>query len=54
MKRNPNRPRRREPYRYDATSEQYTACIRQALAGGRIPLNVLQVVYHVLLPYMHG
>ena len=25
MKRNPNRPRRREPYHYDATGAQYMA-----------------------------
>lgn len=27
MKRNPNRPHRREPYHYDATGAQYIACI---------------------------
>ena len=54
MKRNPNRPRRREPYRYDATPAEYTASIRRALSNEHIPLHVLQMVYHVLLPYMHG
>lgn len=54
MKRNPNRPRRREPYHYDATGAQYIACIETALQHGQsIPLHVLQVVYHMLLPYMH-
>lgn len=54
MKRNPNRPRRREPYHYDATGAQYIACIETALQHGQsIPLHVLQVVYHMLLPYNH-
>lgn len=53
-KSNPDRPRRREPYHYDATSEQYAACIRQALNAGRVPLNVLRMVYAMLLPYMHA
>lgn len=47
MKRNPNRPRRREPYHYDATGAQYIACIETALQHGQsIPVHVLQVVYH--------
>ena len=51
MKRNPNRPRRREPYHYDATGAQYIACIETALQHGQsIPVHVLQVVYHMLLP----
>lgn len=54
MKRNPNRPRRREPYRYDATPEEYIACIRKALSTKLVPLHVLQMVYHMLLPYMHS
>ena len=55
MKHNPNRPRRREPYHYDATGAVYTACIEAALQRGQsIPLNVLQLVYHMLLPYMHS
>ena len=55
MKRNPNRPRRREPYHYDATGAQYIACIETALQHGQsIPVHVLQVVYHMLLPYMHN
>ena len=49
MKRNPNRPRR------DATGAQYIACIETALQHGQsIPVHVLQVVYHMLLPYMHN
>lgn len=34
MKRNPNRPRRREPYHFDATGAQYIACIETALQHG--------------------
>lgn len=55
MKRNPNRPHRREPYHYDATGAQYIACIETALQHGpSIPLHVLQMIYHMLLPYMHS
>lgn len=55
MKRSPNRPRRREPYHYDATGAQYIACIETALQHGpSIPLHVLQMIYHMLLPYMHS
>ena len=45
-KTNSNRLRRREPYHYDATGAQYIACIETALQ------HVLQVIYHMLLPYM--
>ena len=52
MKRSPNRPRRREPDPYDATGAQYIACIETALQHGpSIPLHVLQMIYHMLLPY---
>jgi len=54
MKRSPNRPRRREPYHYDATPAEYVTCIYKALASDRVPLHVLQMIYHVLLPYMHA
>ena len=55
MKRNPNRQRRREPYHYDASGAQYIACIETALQHGQsIPVHVLQLVYHMLLPYMHN
>lgn len=55
MKHNPNRPRRREPYFYDATAAQYVACILAILQRGQsIPVRVLQVIYHMLLPYMHS
>lgn len=55
MKHNPNRPRRREPYFYDATAAQYVACILAILQRGQsIPVHVLQVIYHMLLPYMHS
>lgn len=54
MKRTHSRPRRREPYHYDATGAQYIACIETALQHGPgIPLHVLQMIYHMLLPYMH-
>ena len=33
MERSPNRPRRREPYHYDATGAQYIACIETAHAA---------------------
>lgn len=53
MKHTPNRLRRREPYHYDATGAQYIACIETALQHGQsIPVHVLQVIYHILLPYM--
>ena len=46
---------RREPYHYDATGAVYIACIEAVLQRGQsIPLNVLQLVYHMLLPYMHN
>ena len=49
------RPRRREPYHYDASGAQYIACIETALQHGQsIPVHVLQLVYHMLLPYMHN
>jgi len=52
-KTNSNRLRRREPYHYDATGAQYIACIETALQHGQsIPVHVLQVIYHMLLPYM--
>ena len=54
-KSNQNRPRRREQYHYDATGAVYIACIEAVLQRGQsIPLNVLQLVYHMLLPYMHN
>lgn len=55
MERSPNRPRRREPYHYDATGAQYIACIETALQhGSSIPLHVLQMIYHMLQPYMQS
>ena len=52
MKRNPNRPHRREPYRYDAEGALYIASILSILQRGQsIPVKVLQMVYHMLLPY---
>ncbi len=55
MKRTHSRPRRRDPYHYDATGAQYIACIETALQHGQsIPLHVLQMIYHMLLPYMHS
>lgn len=43
-KSNQNRPRRREPYHYDATGAVYIACIEAVLQRGQsIPLNVLQL-----------
>ena len=38
-----------------ATGAQYIACIETALQHGKsIPLHVLQMIYHMLLPYMHS
>lgn len=52
MKRNPNRPHRREPYHYDAEGAIYIASILSILQRGQsIPVHVLQVVYRMLLPY---
>ena len=52
MKRNQNRPRRREPYHYDAEGTLYIASILSILQHGQsIPVKVLQMVYHMLLPY---
>lgn len=52
MKRNPDRPRRREPYHYDAEGAIYIASILSILQRGQsIPVHVLQMVYHMLLPY---
>lgn len=53
MKHSQNKPRRREPYHYDASGAQYIACIETALQHGQsIPVHVLQLVYHMLLPYI--
>lgn len=47
--------RRRNPYHYDATPAEYIACIKTALEHGpSIPLHALRMIYHMLLPYMHG
>ena len=55
MKHSQNKPRRREPYHYDASAEQYVGCILAALQHGQsIPVHVLQLVYRLLLPYMHN
>lgn len=46
MKHSQNKPRRREPYHYDASGAQYIACIETALQHGQsIPVHVLQLVY---------
>ena len=38
-----------------ASGAQYIACIETALQHGQsIPGHVLQLVYHMLLPYMHN
>lgn len=43
------------PHHYDASGAQYIACIETALQHGQsIPVHVLQLVYHMLLPYMHN
>ena len=52
MKRNPNRPHRREPYHYDAEGALYIASILSILQRGQsIPVETLKVVYRLLLPY---
>ena len=44
MKHSQNKPRRREPYHYDASGAQYIACIETALQHGQsIPVHVLRV-----------
>ncbi len=49
---NINRARRREPYNYDAEASVYLASILSILQRGQsIPVRVLQMVYHLLLPY---
>lgn len=49
---NINRARRREPYHYDAEGTLYIASILSILQHGQsIPVKVLQMVYHMLLPY---
>ena len=35
MKHSQNKPRRREPYHYDASGAQYIACIETALQHGQ-------------------
>lgn len=41
MKHSQNKPRRREPYHYDASGAQYIACIETALQHGQsIPVHV--------------
>lgn len=55
MKRDPNRPRRREPYHYDVEASVYLASILAILQRGQsIPMRVLQMVYRLLLPYGPG
>ena len=52
MERSPNRPRRREPYHYDATGAQYIACIETALQhGASIRFIIWQLIYPLLQPY---
>ena len=49
---NINRARRREPYHYTAEGEPYIAGILSILQHGQsIPVRVLQLIYHMLLPY---
>lgn len=49
---NINRARRREPYHYTAEGETYIAGILSILQHGQsIPVRVLQLIYHMLLPY---
>jgi len=44
--------RRREPYHYTAEGKTYVASILSILQHGQsIPVKVLQLVYHMLLPY---
>ena len=46
MNRDPNRPRRREPYHYDAEASVYLASILAILQRGQsIPVRVLQIVW---------
>jgi len=43
---------RREPYHFTAEGETYMASILSILQHGQsIPVRVLQMVYHMLLPY---
>lgn len=43
---------RREPYHFTAEGETYIASILSILQHGQsIPVKVLQLVYHMLLPY---
>lgn len=49
---NINRARRREPYHYTTEGETYIAGILSILQHGQsIPVRVLQLIYHMLLPY---
>lgn len=49
---NINRARRREPYHYTAEGKTYIAGILSILQHGQsIPVRVLQLIYHMLLPY---
>ena len=49
---NINRARRREQYHYTAEGETYIAGILSILQHGQsIPVRVLQLIYHMLLPY---
>lgn len=49
---NTNHVRRREPYHYTAEGETYIASILSILQRGQsIPVRVLQMVYHMLLPF---
>ena len=49
-----DRPHRKEPYHYDAARGEYLAGIKRALLNDKVPLRALQIVFHILLPYMHS
>ena len=48
----PNKPIRRTTRMYEASQEEYAACIRQALKNDSIPIFILYTVYHLLHDYM--
>lgn len=46
---NKKRSQRREPYHFDTNKQEYIACIRVLLANKEVPLETLQLIYHILM-----
>ena len=48
----PNKPIKHSTLQFEASAEEYAACIRLALKNNNIPVPILYTVYHLLYEYM--